>query len=608
MQLALTKSLGHAVEAIFAPLRSLRPSPSASTVAARPHLWEASYPREVDWNAAIESKPLTLLLDDAVAAYGKEPCLKFRGRSFRYQEVGDLVERAARGFRALGVNRGIKVALMLPNCPYTVICFYAVLKAGGTVVNINPLYASPEIAHLIDDSGSCILVTLNMKVLYRKVAPLLAEKNRLEKIVVCSIAGVLPFREKALFSLLQRREIASISKGDNHLSFDRLIASGEPFPPVEIDPADEVAVRQYTGGTTGFPKGARLTHANLYANAQQLALWRPPSSGNKETMLGALPLFHAFGMTAVMNLALTIGAELVLLPHFKLAEVLKTIDRERPTIFIGVPTMFSAINAARDLEKFDLSSLEYCISGGAPLPIAVQRRFEELAGCTLAEGYGLSEAGPVCSVNPLGGNNKPGSVGLPLPGTIIEIVGLDRPDRLQPTGERGEICVSGPQVMLGYANRAQENVDAFRGGRLHTGDVGYLDSDGYLHIVDRIKELILTGGFNVYPRMVEDAIYLHPAVEEAAVCGVADSHRGETVMGFVKLKADQSVTASELRSFLQDKLAPFEIPRRIEFRTDLPKTLIGKIAKKELLAEVEERPSKRDKREAESLDVGPDPE
>jgi long-chain acyl-CoA synthetase len=270
--------------------------------------------------------------------------------------------------------------------------------------------------------------------------------------------------------------------------------------------------------------------------------------------------------------------------------------------------MFSAINAARDLAKFDLSSLEYCVSGGAPLPTTVQRKFEELTGCTLAEGYGLSEAGPVCSVNPLGGRNKPGSVGLPLPGTIIEIVNLDRPDRLQPTGESGEICVSGPQVMLGYANRAQDNVDAFRGGRLHTGDVGYLDADGYLHIVDRIKELILTGGFNVYPRMVEEAIYLHPAVEEVAVCGVADNHRGETVMGFVKLKAGQSLTASELRGFLQDKLASFEIPRKIEFREDLPKTFIGKIAKKELLAEIAARPSKREKRETEAEDAPSDAE
>ncbi len=531
--------------------------------------------------------PLTHLLDQAVADFGDRTCLKFRGRSFRYDEIGDLVDRAARGFRALGVNRGIKVALMLPNCPYTVICFYAVLKAGGTVVNINPLYASREIAHLLKDSGACILVTLNMKPLYRKVEPLLSEDNRLERIIVCGMAGILPFTEKALFPLLKRREIASIPKDDRHLSYERLIENGQDFEPLEIDPSDEVAVLQYTGGTTGLPKGARLTHANLYANARQLAMWRPPAGERHEIMLGVLPLFHAFGMSAVMNLALALGAELVLLPHFKVTEVLKTIDREQPTIFIGVPTMFSAINGARDLAKYDLSSLDHCISGGAPLPLVVQKQFQELTGCALVEGYGLSEAGPVCSVNPLRGRNKPGSVGLPLPATIIEIASLDDPDALVPLGERGEVCVSGPQVMLGYANRAQETVDAFLGGRLHTGDIGYLDADGYLHIVDRIKEIILTGGFNVYPRMVEEAIYLHPAVAEAAVCGVPDTHRGETVKGFVKLRDGQSVTAPELRSFLKDKLAPFEIPRKIEIRADLPKTLIGKISKKDLIAEDE---------------------
>ena len=595
MQMSLARSLGRAMDAVLAPFRGLwpaRPAPPAPPGEDRPFPWEASYPAGVDWNAPIERQPLTRLLDDAVAAHGDRICIKFRGRSFRYKEIGELVDRAARGFRALGVDRGIKVALMLPNCPYTVICFYAVLKAGGTVVHVNPLYASPEIAHLIDDSGAPILVTLNMKALYRKVEPLLQGDGRLEKIVVCSMAGVLPFREKALFPLLKRREIATIPRDDNHLFYDRLIESGEGFDPVEVDPADEVAVLQYTGGTTGTPKGARLTHANLYANAQQLAMWRPPATSRQDIMLGALPLFHAFGMTGVMNLALAIGAQLVLLPHFKVAEVLRTIDRERPSVFIGVPTMFSALNAARDLAKYDLSSLDYCVSGGAPLPGAVQKRFEELTDCTLVEGYGLSETSPVCTVNPLNGHGKPGSVGLPLPGVIVSIEHPDRPGRLQPAGERGEVCISGPQVMLGYANRAQENVDIFRGGHLHTGDIGYLDADGYLYIVDRLKELILTGGFNVYPRMVEEAIHLHPAVEEVAVCGLADDHRGETVIGFVKLKAGQSVTAAELRAFLQDKLAPFQIPRRIEFRADLPKTPIGKIAKTQLVAELSAQPSK----------------
>ncbi len=594
MQMPIAESFGRAVRAILAPIQAARPSPAALPVPVRPYPWERSYPEGIDWGAAIEGKPLTQLLDDAVAAYGDQICIRFRGRSFRYKEIGDLVERAARGFRALGVHKDIKVALMLPNCPYTVICFYAVLKAGGTVVNVNPLYASREIAHLVADSGACVLVTLNLKTLYGKVEPLLAEHSRLERIVVCGMAGVLPFGQKALFPILKRREIASIPKDERHVPYEWLIENDQDFGPVAIDPRDQVAVLQYTGGTTGLPKGARLTHANLYINTIQLAIWQSQSGEARERLLAALPLFHAFGMTGLMNLAIAIGAELVLLPHFKVAEVLGTIDRERPTMFLGVPTMFSAISAARDLAKYDLSSLKFCISGGAPLPLAVKQDFEALTGCALLEGYGLSETSPVCSVNPLLGPNKPGSVGLPLPGTVVEIVRLDKPDELLPPGERGEVCVTGPQVMLGYANRAQENVDAFLGGRLHTGDVGYLDADGYLYIVDRIKEIILTGGFNVYPRMVEEAIYLHQSVEEAAVCGIPDAHRGEIVKAFVKLHAGHSVSASDLRSFLKDKLAPFEIPRRIEFRAELPKTLIGKISKMDLLAQDAERTSDGD--------------
>lgn len=598
--------IGTAAATIFGSLRGKVQFPSrAIRTGARPYLWEAAYPPGVDWGAKIEPKPMTRLLDDAVAAHGDRTCIRFRGRSFSYTEVGDLVERAAQGLRALGVNRGIKVALMLPNCPYAVICFYAILKAGGTVVNVNPLYAGREIARLIDDAGACILITLDMTALYGKVEPLVAADNCLEKIVVCNMAGVLPFREKAFYSLFKRHEIAPVRKGDDIVAFDRLIDMGEPLEPFEFNPLNEIAVYQYTGGTTGFPKAARLTHANLYTNALQLALWRPTAGQNPEVILGVLPLFHAFGMTAVMNLSLAICGSMVLLPNFNLSDVLKTIDRERPNVFIGVPTMFSAINGARDLANYDLSSLEYCVSGGAALPPTVQRRFEELSGCTLAEGYGLSEAGPVCTVNPLAGRNKAGSIGLPLPGTVVEIVALDRPDRLQPTGEHGEVCVSGPQVMLGYANRAQENIDAFRGSRLHTGDVGYIDADGYVYIVDRIKELILTGGFNVYPRVVEEAICLHPAVEEAAVCGIPNSHSGETVIGFVTCKAGQSVKAAELRLFLRDHLALFEIPRKIEFRAELPKTFIGKIAKKDLLAELAAPSSGNINREAEAAVSSP---
>jgi acyl-CoA synthetase (AMP-forming)/AMP-acid ligase II/esterase/lipase len=550
----------------------------------RSYPWERSYPSGIDWRTTIEPKPLTALLDDSVKTYADRPCASFRGRQYRYRDIGRLVDRAAKGFQNLGVGKGIKVGLMLPNCPYALICFYAVLKAGGTVVNINPLYALPEIEKQMADSGACILVTLDVKELYEKVAPLAKDGGRVEKIVVCRMSGALRFMEKMFFDLLGGRGVATVPDDDRHIPFERLADNDGAVEPVSIDPVKDVAVLQYTGGTTGTPKGAQLTHANLYANAVQIAAWAPDAKHGEEKCLAVLPIFHAFGMTAVMNLSLLIGAEIILLAKFQPNEVLETIDRERPTIFFGVPTMYSALTQARDIAKYDLSSLKFCISGGAPLPGEIQKRFENLSGCTLVEGYGLSEASPVCTVNPVAGGGKPGSVGLPLPGTIIEIVSREDPDRILGAGERGEICITGPQVMSGYANRAKENVDIFRGKRLHTGDVGYLDEDGYLFIVDRIKDLIISGGFNVYPRQVEEAVHQHPAVAEVAVIGVPDLHRGETVKAFVRLHDGQSVTAGDLRAFLKDRLAPFQMPRQIEFMDALPKTVIGKISKKDLPA------------------------
>jgi long-chain acyl-CoA synthetase len=570
------------LKSVIKPFWRRPPTPPGTE---RPYLWEQSYPPGVDWQAEIDTRPLPELLDRAAAAYGEQTCISFRGRRFRYREVAAQVRRAAKGFQALGVHKGIKVGLMLPNCPYAVICFYAALKAGGTVVNINPLYTRVEIEKQIEDSGICILVTLNMKALYPKVAPLLDAAGRLETVVVCSMDGVLKFHEKVLFKLLKRREVADIPDDDRHLTFERLIDNdGEPDP-VAIDADNDVAVLQFTGGTTGFPKAARLTHANLSANADQIAMWASEAKPGREKILGVLPLFHAFGMTAVMNFGLRIGAELILLPHFKTAEVMQAIDRERPTIFIGVPTMYSALNALRDIDKYDISSLNFCISGGAPLAADIKRQFEETTGCTLVEGYGLSETSPVVTINPLSGDTRPGSAGLPLPGTVITIVSTDNPGQVLSVCERGEICIQGPQVMAGYANRARENIEVFEGGHLHTGDIGYIDEDGYIFIVDRIKDLILSGGFNVYPRMVEEAVLRHPAVAEVAVCGVPDLHRGEIIKAFVALKEGERVSAGELRAFLKESLAPFQLPRQIEFRESLPKTLIGKISKKELLAD-----------------------
>ncbi len=563
-------------------LRRVRPNRNAQL--ERPYPWEKSYPPEIIWDLALEPKPLPALLDEAVREFAGRPCLSFRGKHYTYREVGRLVDHAAKGLQSLGVRRGIKIGLMLPNCPYAVICFYAVLKAGGTVVNINPLYSPYEVERQVADSDCRMLISLDVKGLYEKVAGLAGTGSHVEKLIVCRTKGMLRFAEKVVFGLFKGREVAAIVEDENHVSFEHLIDNDGLLDAAVIDPARDVAVLQYTGGTTGFPKGAELTHANLHINTAQLARWATDVRPGLEKSLAVLPLFHSFGMTAVMNLSLWLGAEMILLAKFQTAEVLDTIGRAKPTIFIGVPTMFSSLVAARDIAKRDLSSLKFCISGGAPLPLEVQRRFEALSGCLLVEGYGLSEASPVCAVTPLKGG-KQGSVGLPLPQTIIEIVSLENRGRVLGVHERGEICVTGPQVMTGYANRAKENVDAFDGRRLHTGDVGYFDEDGYLYIVDRIKDLILSSGFNVYPRQVEEIIYQHPAVEEVAVLGVPDPHRGEIIKAFIKLRQGSSLSLAQLREFCADKLAPFQMPRQIEIRDMLPKTLIGKISKKDLVAE-----------------------
>jgi long-chain acyl-CoA synthetase len=567
------------------PVLPAEPEPApADVVLTRPFPWEAHYPEELDWSLAPEVRPLFTLLEDAAARFASQPCLDFLGHRQTYKDVAQLVDRAAKGFQELGVGSGVRVGLCLPNCPYYVICFYAVLKAGGTVVNFNPLYAGREIARQIDDSRTTIMVTLNIKGLYPKVRARLDDTG-LQTIVVGSMGGILPWRQRALFAVLRRSEIAEVDRDARHVKFKKLIANDGKPAPVAIDPLTDVAVLQYTGGTTGLPKGAVLTHAALATNCRQVSSWATGLEPGKERVVAVLPLFHVFGMTAVMNVAISCGYEIILLPRFRLDQLLKVIHDQKPSVLLGVPTMYSAINGSSLLGQYDLSSLRSCISGGAPLPRAVQATFERLTGCTLVEGYGLTEAGPVVTINPIGGRRRPGSIGLPLPGTLVEITALDDPDRRLPLGQRGEICVTGPQVMAGYADRPEETAEAMRGGRLHTGDVGYIDHDGFVYLVDRIKDVILNGGFNVYPRMVEEAIELHPAVEEVTVCGVPCDHRGEIVKAYVRLKPDAALTAGQLRAFLKDKLAPFEQPRQIEFRDELPRSLIGKPLRRELLAE-----------------------
>jgi len=546
--------------------------------------WAKSYPPGIAHALSVPKKPFWRLAEEAAAEFAERAALDFLDRRTSYRELGHLIDRAAAGFQALGVGRGVKVGLFLPNCPYYVICYFAVLKAGGTIVNYNPLYVPREIVHQIDDSETEIMVTLDLKLLYDKIA-LSMSQSRLKRIVVGRMAELLPFPRNLLFSIFKRGELAQVPADERHVTFDRLVANDGRVREVAADPERDIAVLQYTGGTTGTPKAAALTHSNLWANLRQIEVWFPEGERGKERTLAVLPFFHVFAMTSVMNFSLRSGALLILLPRFELKQVLKTIDRKRPTLFPGVPTIYTAINNAHDLAKYDLSSIKLCISGAATLPVEVKRQFEAHTGCKLVEGYGLSEASPVVCCNPIYGLNKPGSIGLPIPGTEVRIMSLDEPHRPLPAGERGELWVRGPQVMAEYWHQPEETAHTLIDGWLRTGDVGYMDEDGYFFIVDRLKEVIIAGGYKIYPRTVEEAIYQNPAVAEAAVVGVPDPYRGATVKAFVVKHKGASLDERSLRTFLADKLSAIEMPKLIEFRDELPKSAVGKILKKALVEE-----------------------
>lgn len=552
--------------------------------------WAKKYPASVDWSATLSICPLPQILDDSVKVYADLTCIDFLGKTYSYQQVGDLVARAAKGLQNLGVKKGDRIGLFLPNTPYFVILYFAALKLGATIVNFNPLYAEREIERQINDSGATIMATVDVPMVFDKLEKMLS-RTVLKRIIVCRMVDILPPVLSLLYRLVKRKDIAHVARDDRHIDFFQLTANDGTFVAATINPSEDIAVLQYTGGTTGVPKGAMLTHANLVANVKQSRLCFPGIRDGQECMLGVLPFFHVFAMTAVMNITILIGGRLVILPRFDLKQVIKTIHKKRPTLFPAVPTIYTAINHYKNLAKYNLRSIKFCISGGAPLPVEVKHDFERLTGCVVVEGYGLSETSPVVACNPVEGENKAGSIGLPVPGTVIEILSLDDGATLMPQGERGEVCIRGPQVMKGYWQHPDETAGVMKqtpdGPRLHTGDVGYLDPEGYTFIVDRIKDMIAAGGFKIYPRNVEEAIYMHTAVEECIVVGIPDPYRGQTVKAFIKLREGHTLTADELKVFLKDKLSSIEMPKLIEFRGPLPKTLIGKLSRKMLLEEEE---------------------
>ncbi|MEZ5848553.1 MAG: long-chain fatty acid--CoA ligase [Geminicoccaceae bacterium] len=529
-------------------------------------------------------------LERVAAARGERVAIDFLGRETSWRELRETVETVARGLAAIGVGKGSRVALMLPNTPFYVAAYYAVTRIGAVVVNLNPLYADEEVRALLRDSEAGHVVTMDLRLTLPKILACRGD-GLLERVVVCSMADALPRSAGLMFQLFRRSERVDVPADGLCISWPRLLDIGADaaMPDIRIDPKADLAVLQYTGGTTGLPKGAMLTHSNIVTNAAQVSFWYGPEEDAEDRMLGVLPLFHVFAMTVVMNMAVRLGATMILLPRVKLPQLLRTIARRKPTVFPAVPTLLNAILRHPGVRGQDLASLKFCISGGAALPGEVQEAFEALSGSNVVEGYGLSEASPVISCNPPRDGNRHGSIGLPMPGIGISLRDPEHPRDEVGAGEPGEICVRGPTVMRGYWRRPEETEAAFVDGWLRTGDIGRRDDDGYLHLVDRIKDLILVNGYNVYPRVIEDAIHAHPAVQEVTVIGVPDPDDGEVPKAFVRLREDAVLDARELRDFLASRLSRLEMPREIEFRDELPKSLIGKLSKKELVAEEEQR-------------------
>jgi len=555
------------------------------------HPWLQSYPAGVRWDMTIDPIPVPQILDDAVVKWRNRPAIDFMGRKITYGELGDLVARAAKGLQELGVGPGTHVGLYLPNTPHAVIGFFAILKAGGTVVNYSPLDAEQVLAHKVDDSETDFIITLDVPTLYPQIARLLSG-TRLRALIVGNIAEMSSNPEGVRARMEAARQVVVIPRDNQHVPFARLLANDGRYKKHALgDLTKAIAVLQYTGGTTGLSKGAILTHANLSAACQQylavtLGEERIITEGEERTLL-VLPLFHIYAITANMLFCIRIGCELILHARFELEAVIRDMAVKRVTVFMGVPTMFLGILNYPGLNDVDLTSLRYCSSGGAPLPVEVIQQFRERIGCDISEGWGMTETSPAGTFTPPGRPPKPGSCGIPLPRVTLKCVSVGNPANEVTLGEPGELCISGPNVMLGYwKNEAATSEMLTDDGYLRTGDVAFIDAEGYVHIVDRIKDMLLCGGYNVYPRNIEDAIYQHPAVAEVCVIGVPDPYRGQSPKAFVALKPSSPViTLEEMKSFLKSRLGKHEMISELEIRDSLPRTPVGKLSKKELIEE-----------------------
>ena len=553
--------------------------------------WLQHYDKDVPRHLDYPGEPLPLILKKNLARWAHRPATQFYGATLSYGELWRKITRFAEVLRKLGIQKGDRFAIMLPNCPQNIIAHYATLWLGGIVVNTNPMYVEREIEHQWQDAGVKGAIVLDH--LFPKVQPIL-EKTGVEFLIVTSLKDALPFPLSILYPLKAKKQklFTNVPYNDHILSYNHLLKS---TPPTEVEcpvSLDDIALLQYTGGTTGVAKGVMLTHRNILANVVQISAWFSDLEWGKERIVGILPLFHVFGMTTCMNWPLYTGSCVLLIPRFEVNEFLKLIHKFKPTLFPGVPTIYVAVVNHPNIEKFDLSSVKFCITGSAPMPVEILKKFEKLTGSTIVEGFGLTESSPVTHCNPLKGLRKIGSIGIPVPDTDCKIMDLETGTKELPPGEVGELVVRGPQVMLGYWNRKEETEQTLKDGWLYTGDIARTDEDGYAYIVDRKKDMIIAGGYNIYPREIDEVLYSHPKIMDAVTVGVPDPYRGETVKVFIVPKPGESLTKEEVIDFCKERLAAYKVPKLVEFRDSLPKTAVGKILRKDLKQEEIEKAKK----------------
>src|SRR5690625_103357 len=547
--------------------------------------WFKHYPPEIPKSIVYDQKSLHEYLLDTGNKYKEKKALHFMGKNITYGQLLSEVKKMAAFFQESGLKKGDRVAVMLPNCPQGVISYYGALLAGGTVVQVNPLYTERELKYQLNDSGASFIICLD--ILLPRVSAI-REETDLQHVVVTRVADYLPFPKNVVYPFIQKREynmVVKVTPTENTHIWKEVIASGaENYQSIPIDPKEDLALLQYTGGTTGKPKGVMLTHHNLVSNVQMVKAWMYKLEEGNEIVLAALPFFHVYGMTTVMNLSIMSGYEMVLLPKFDAEETLKTIQKMKPSIFPGAPTMYIGLLNHPDITKYDLSSVQACISGSASLPLDVQQKFEKVTGGRLVEGYGLTETSPVTHANLVWDKRVNGSIGLPWPDTDSKIVKKGTTEEV-PVGEVGEIAVKGPQIMKGYWKREKETNETLKDGWLMTGDMGRMDEDGFFYVVDRKSDMIIASGFNIYPREVEEILFEHNDIQEVAVIGIPDEYRGETVKAVIVPKQGMTLDKKQLDRYCRKNLAAFKVPRIYEFREELPKTIIGKVLKRQLIEE-----------------------